>query len=509
MNPFIYPRALQADEMVGRKKDLRYILGRLINRQSVAVVVTPHMGRTSLLEALQDKDSQQNVVGAQADNLLFSYASGQALHGLQSQAAFWQQILHPLTLLFPPTAPIIASDGLESHLIDMLNELFNDSELRSLCAHLAVDYDTLGGSGKGDKVRELVLHERRRGQLDGLQARIVQERPNSTITTSTIPAPPNDNLLQSVYQTAAANHFGTFVLEQLFRQLDAQGRRLVLLLDEFDDFLAHEALHTAEFYGGLRTLAARSPGLVVVIAARQELETLNKLTQEINPHGSPYFNVFTERRLGLLTQKALAELLAKAGERFKPADRRFVAAISGGHPYLAQVAAFELWELIAEGAAEEARYQEATQIFYDQTRAHFQSTWEVLTNDERKAVTAVALLQMPGLLNGRAFHIERLTAHLSDYTPELDKLRRSGLVKRQGDSWEITQVGFLWWLADEMWRTVRDEDSFTAWLQRQSLDGIFTRGEREWMGEAASSAAKVVEKGVPAIIEAFAKSIAG
>jgi hypothetical protein len=76
-------------------------------------------------------------------------------------------------------------------------------------------------------------------------------------------------------------------------------------------------------------------------------------------------------------------------------------------------------------------------------------------------------------------------------------------------TWVIPQVGFLWWLADEMRRTVRDEDSFTEWLQRQSLDGVFTRGERAWMGEAASNAADVVQKGVPAIIEAFAKSLAG
>ncbi|MBE2220447.1 MAG: hypothetical protein IAF02_02850 [Anaerolineae bacterium] len=60
-----------------------------------------------------------------------------------------------------------------------------------------------------------------------------------------------------------------------------------------------------------------------------------------------------------------------------------------------------------------------------------------------------------------------------------------------------------------MWRTVRDEDSFTEWLQRQSLDGVFTRGELAWMGEAASSAAEVVAQGVPAIIKAFAESLAG
>ena len=500
MNPFIYPRELEAHEIVGRQADLRYILGRLANRQSVAVVGLPQMGKTSVLSALEGAEN------AAPDSLLFSYANAQALRGLQTQAQFWQQVLQPITSLFlertPETSP--ESSRSQSQLLDMLVEQFNDGELRTLCVRLTVDFERLPGSGTEDKARELVLYQQRRGGLVALETEIVRVRPHNRVAE-----PIAADSLRGVYETAVSNNFGTFVLEQLFRQLHAGGRRLVLLLDEFDDFLANEALHTAEFYGGLRALASRSPGLVVVIAARQELETLNRLTQEINPHGSPYFNVFTERRLGLLTLKALGTLLDRAGERFNQDDRRFVRQLSGGHPYLAQVAAFELWEIDEEGIEGEARYRQASEAFYDQTRAHFRSNWAVMTDDERKAITAVALLQMPGLINGRSFHVGRLTQHLSDYTPELDKLRRSGLVKRQDNTWIIPQAGFLWWLADEMWRTVRDEDSFTAWLQRQALDGVFTRGERAWMGEAATNVAEVVDKGVVAIIEAFAKSLAG
>lgn len=508
MNPFIYPRPLDPPEMVGRRADLQYVLGRMANRQSVAVIATPHMGKTSLLAALEDPATRREVAGEQADHLLFSYADAMGLRGLQTQTAFWRQVLQPISALFPAETAVLPPDSLESQLLSILNEQFNEGELRTLCLVLHVDYDSLPGSGTADKARELLLHQQRRGRLAVLQQEIIRERPHNNLAVESVTATRDDSL-RGVYETAVANNFGTFVLEQLFRRLHTDGWRLVLLLDEFDDFLANEALHTAEFYGGLRTLAARSPGLVLVIAARQELETLNRLTQTINPHGSPYFNVFTERRLGLLTQRALGQLLERAGDRFNLADRHFVTDVSGGHPYLAQVAASELWEIDAEELTGEARYQEAAERFYNQTRAHFQDTWNVMTNDERKAVTAVALLQLPGLVDGRAFHLDRLTEHLADYTPELDKLRRSGMVKRHEDNWRITQAGFLWWLADEMWRTVRDEASFTEWLQRQSLDGVFTRGERAWMGEAAGRAAQVVAQGVPAIIEAFAKSLAG
>jgi hypothetical protein len=66
----------------------------------------------------------------------------------------------------------------------------------------------------------------------------------------------------------------------------------------------------------------------------------------------------------------------------------------------------------------------------------------------------------------------------------------------------MTQVGFLWWLADELRRHVRDESSFSLWLQSQSLDGIINRHEQLWMGQAATALAQA-ELNVQKLIESF------
>src|ERR1041385_2404046 len=71
------------------------------------------------------------------------------------------------------------------------------------------------------------------------------------------------NLLE-VYELTESNNFGTAVLQQFFTGISKAGTRLILLLDEFDDFLCNPVLNSAEFYGGLRSLASLSPGLVVV-----------------------------------------------------------------------------------------------------------------------------------------------------------------------------------------------------------------------------------------------------
>ena len=51
-------------------------------------------------------------------------------------------------------------------------------ELRTLCFDLGVDYDNLGGEGKGGKVRELLAYFQRRDQLSQLVRYIRHHRPD-------------------------------------------------------------------------------------------------------------------------------------------------------------------------------------------------------------------------------------------------------------------------------------------------------------------------------------------
>ncbi|MFQ5422196.1 MAG: hypothetical protein ACE5EY_17755, partial [Anaerolineae bacterium] len=256
----------------------------------------------------------------------------------------------------------------------------------------------------------------------------------------------------------------------------------------------------------VRSLASRSQGLALAIAARQALASLNRQTQEINPHGSPYFNTLTELHLGPLTQRELAGLLELAGDAFDQEDRRFVADLSGGHPYLAQAAGSALWEADQRRLTGDRRYQSAADDFFRETAKHFADTWEVMGNEARRAVTAVALIQLPALLEERGALTRNLDDHLADYTPELEWLADSGMVSGEnGKKWLIRQQGFLWWLADELRHYVRDEAEFGEWLQRHTLDGVLTMGEREWMGRTAVKVTQFLGAGAGTLVEEFIK----
>ncbi|MCP4357881.1 MAG: hypothetical protein GY796_07695 [Chloroflexi bacterium] len=499
MNPFIYPRVLEPHEIVGRKKDLHYVLGRLANRQSVAVIGLPNSGKTSLLLALADAGTRHQFDQERFANVLFSYANALDLHNVQTRANFWKVALRPLTEQFPAADNSQDSQRVRE-LLSILTAQFDDREFRELCLELGVNANELAGASMADKSLDLIQYLQRRLRLDELVMYILQERPQNQLTA--------DKSVRGMYATAVANNFGTFVLEQLFNQLHAEGRRLALLLDDFDEFLNNTKLHTAEFYGGLRTLASRSPGFVVVIAARREVESLNQLTQAINPHGSPYFNVFTERRLGSLTKKAVNQLLERAGERFDRTDHEFVMEISGQHPYLAQVAASELWEVDEDGLENTARYREAVTQFYRHVNGW--GTWVVMTPKERIVLTAVGLLQVPIILTEPPASHDHLADNLADYTTELDRLQRRGLVKRQkDDAWHITQIGFLWWLVDEKWGRVGDEASLNTWFQEEALDGVFNLGELAWIGRAAVAMRSVLPDNSQPLRAAFIKELVG
>lgn len=314
--------------------------------------------------------------------------------------------------------------------------------------------------------------------------------------------------LAAIYQIAEENEFGTFVLERLFSEMHAANSCLVLLLDEFDDFLTHQVLNSAEFYGGLRSLASRTGGLALVIAARQELGQLNQRTQSVHPHGSPYFNVFTEIHLGSFSKKDFAGLMDRAGERFDRNDRDYLERVSGRHPFLAQAAAAILWEAHEEGHEGTVRYQTVGRGLYRETKKHYADTWRVWTNETRKAITVLALAQIPRLLAKHSFLMNERGDELDDYRSEMEALEAIGLCA-EGDKGKmiITQGAFLWWLADELCRNVREEAEFKVWLQEREMDGLFTNPERQRFGKAASGIAKALGKGATTLIEAFAKGI--
>jgi hypothetical protein len=296
------------------------------------------------------------------------------------------------------------------------------------------------------------------------------------------------------------------MLEQLFRVVEREGWQFVLLIDEFDALLSHAILNSAEFFGGLRSLASGGAGFALVIASRHAIDWLNRETQKINPHGSPYFNVFTELRLGPLPVEVAENMLNQAQGKLGSLDRQFIQKISGHQPYLLQTAAATLWNLDVQGKRGTDRYQRAAEDIYRQTEAHFIDTWNSRSDAEKKVLTAIALAQIPELVEQHDFAWDTLIEDITDYNAELRKLQDAGtIIETRKNLWQMTQQAFVWWLADEIKRMTRDDASFKDWLCQHEIDGLFTKKECEKMGQAAQKVSGLLGKGATTLIESFAK----
>jgi hypothetical protein len=57
-------------------------------------------------------------------------------------------------------------------------EHFNESELKTLCSDMGIDYEIVPGSGKEDRIRELIDYCRRHGKYDALVAMCREQRPH-------------------------------------------------------------------------------------------------------------------------------------------------------------------------------------------------------------------------------------------------------------------------------------------------------------------------------------------
>ena len=73
--------------------------------------------------------------------------------------------------------------------------------------------------------------------------------------------------------------------------------------------------------------------------------------------------------------------------------------------------------------------------------------------------------------------------------------------------WRVRPGAFLWWLADELTRTVRSDEAFEDWLRAEVVEGPLTRKEKQQLSQVARQTMDLVRGGVSALIEAAAYGI--
>ena len=318
--------------------------------------------------------------------------------------------------------------------------------------------------------------------------------------------------LQTALRTAAEEGYATFVLERLLAQMRTAGWQLVLLLDEFDTLLEHPMLQRTEFYGGLRSLASRyGEALTLVLAARRSLSELNEATRAYSRLGSPFFNFVREVPLSSCSKTACENLLKKVAPHFTPRERALLWSLTGGFPYLLQIAGDALWHAHEDGSDAMEVWESVALDLLRAADDGLRVVWRHWTPDMRKVFVALALSANQGRVGRRNFDHQALRKILDDAPRALRELRTRGYVCRDEQDrlgHAITAWVLEWWALEHLLEAARQNDDLGQWLGREEWLGVLKRRELNALGKPLRALGQWLDKAGLTFAEAWARELA-
>lgn len=199
--------------------------------------------------------------------------------------------------------------------------------------------------------------------------------------------PPGD-LLERVERLLEEGNLRFTTVRRLLRRVCDEGLSLVLTLDEFEG-LARNPAFEPDFYGELRSLAGEL-GIVYLTASKRSLYELTY--QHTETLSSPFFNIFSELRLGLMPDEEAHGLLMALSQQdgdpgFCDEEIDLALELAGPHPFFLQIAGFHLYDLPGHGQPQSPdAYDRAARRFNAEAEDHYRYLWSQLSSEEQHAL---------------------------------------------------------------------------------------------------------------------------
>ncbi len=208
-------------------------------------------------------------------------------------------------------------------------------------------------------------------------------------------------------------------------ELHARGKRVVILLDDFHAITQNKRF-PLEFFSFLRSMANNYnlAYLTTSFLALQKLCVIKDVQE------SPFFNIFTNLSIGMLTQDEAGELFSRVSGAPAAASAR-IASWCGFSPYVLKKAAARL---IREKALDAAPTEAVLEkLVLPEISGFFQDVVSLLSRDASKPLLAVAKGKSPD------------SADLH----HLNALVKQGFLKEEGDEIMCASPLFLAFLQKE------------------------------------------------------------
>lgn len=177
-------------------------------------------------------------------------------------------------------------------------------------------------------------------------------------------------------------------VERMVQTLEQAGLRLICLFDEFES-IPRNPVFGAEFFGFLRSLANVHP-VAFITSSRRDLQSLCHTCQIAE---SPFFNIFSQVRLGPFVESEALELIrVPSSEAGRPLETHTaeLLRLGGRLPLFLQLACSTVFEHLAEQESQTLDLDLVEHRFAQEADSHFRYLWEHFTAEEREVCACLA-----------------------------------------------------------------------------------------------------------------------
>jgi serine/threonine protein kinase len=191
-------------------------------------------------------------------------------------------------------------------------------------------------------------------------------------------------------------------LRDVIEELSAKGKRIIVLMDEFDAITTNPNFDM-QFFSFLRFLA-NNYKVAYVTSSHNDLQ---QMCHDKEIADSPFFNIFSNLPLRPFSRKEAVEIITTPSEHESIPLTSYteqILELSGLFPLFVQMACSNAFEHLIEQDGGEPDWREITRSFVDEVAPHYSFVWENMDGNARSVVAQIA--------SGKA--VDRKLHHVSE-----------------------------------------------------------------------------------------------
>ncbi len=177
-------------------------------------------------------------------------------------------------------------------------------------------------------------------------------------------------------------------LKEVVQELHEQGKRIIILMDEFEVITKNEKFEE-DFFSFLRSLA-NSYRVAYITSSREELQLM---CHHKDISDSPFFNIFSNLPLHPFNREEALELIiapsSREGVPLEPYASQ-ILELAGNFPFYLQIACSNVFEYLLDNPESEPDWMQISEMFKDEVFPHYSFLWERMEEQERENLYRIA-----------------------------------------------------------------------------------------------------------------------